>query len=349
MKKKMKTATTVLVVPLLVLIVAMLWWLGRGPQDAAVSDRLRAEGQDTAPVAAPLRLALVPERDIFAQRKRHRALADYLSLHLRRPVKLFTLNTYQGVLEDFAEQEVDGAFLGSMVAVLAHDRLGARVLVKPEYEGGVSTYHGVVFVREDSPITSPKELAGKSIAAVRATTAGHLFPFYLLVDQGMLRPDNDWRPPVDLRWVGTHDDVIREVVEGRADAGAAKNLRLDAYETANPGQAVRRLATSEPVPTNALVVRRDLEPALVSQLEATLLAMAETPDGQSTLARFGAERFLRCSIHEYRAIYEMVEPLEPAWEKLGVAGPPPKRIMNGPAARPDGGDVSGQTTALQGK
>src|SRR4051812_10682421 len=95
---------------------------------------------DASASAASLRIGLIPERDIFAQRARYRALADYLAARLGRPVELVTLNSYENILRDFADRQVDAAFLGSLVAVLAADRLDVRILVKSELPDGATTY-----------------------------------------------------------------------------------------------------------------------------------------------------------------------------------------------------------------
>ena len=300
------------------LIAAAVVWLIRMP---AAPDRLPPMPPDNGQQQDALRLGLIPERDIFAQRLRYQALAEHLSDRLERPIVLVTLNTYEGVLKDFEEKQIDGAFLGSMVAVLAHDRLGAQILVKPQNAEGVSVYRGVIVVRRDSPITSIEDLAGRSVAMVRTTTAGNLFPVSLMLRHGLL----DARQPPQFRWVGTHDQVIAELMAGRVDAGAVKDLRLDAFERANAPPKLVRLAVSEPVPNNALVVRADVDPALRERLEQALLTMHENGVGREALAAFGAGRFLTCRIEQYKAIYDMADQLGPAWQQLGVSGPAPRR------------------------
>ena len=163
------------VVLLLVLVVAVLAWIGGDPVPAPRIGQAAASSGELS-TSSTLTLGLVPERDIFDQRHRYRQLADHLAQELHRPVRLVTLNTYEAVLLDLAEGEIDGAFLGSMVAVLAHDRLGVRLVAKPVYENDVSTYRGVLFVPGSSPLTTIQDLRGRSLAMVRTTTAGHLFP-----------------------------------------------------------------------------------------------------------------------------------------------------------------------------
>jgi phosphonate transport system substrate-binding protein len=315
----MKLLWVVLIVVLAGLVVSLIAWLGSMPVHRE-NEKLVVQPPAAAEKPA-FHIGLVPERDIFQLRKRYQVLTGYLGKRLGRPVDVVTVNTYQAVLQDFAEHKIDAAFLGSLVAVLTVDRLGARVLVKPVDEAGVSTYRGVIFVRPDSPIQRIEDLADRSVAMVKTTYAGDLFPIW-----EMHRTDiNHGATPPRKVWVGTHDDVISETLSGRVEAGAAKNLRLEAFETTHPDAKLRRLATSLPVPNNAFVVRADLGEAFAAQLGDVMLAMDKDPEGAKALAGFGAVRFVPCGMEEYAPIYDMVEGLGDHWDRLGIDGPPPKR------------------------
>jgi ABC-type phosphate/phosphonate transport system substrate-binding protein len=170
----MRIAWIILTGVLVLLAIGAAVWLSRVPPEGRPED----EAAEPAGQGPALRVGLIPERDIFAQRARYRALADYLAERLNRPVELVTNNTYEGVLDDFAADRVDAAFLGSFVAVLAMDRHDVRVVLKPELPGGVTTYRGVILVRPDSAIESIDDLGGCSMAMVKATTAGDLFPVF---------------------------------------------------------------------------------------------------------------------------------------------------------------------------
>ena len=313
---RMRISMTVLSVTLLVLLVAMLTWLSRVP-DGGV-DSGGSTGVKASAGAMPLRLGIIPERDIFEQRRRYRVLADYLSEKLDRHVTLVTSSSYHGALKDMAEGRTDAAFMGSMVAALTLDQIQARVLVKPQTADGVSTYRGVIFVREDSPIQGLHDMSGRSIAMVRTTTAGHLFPVFALNEHGLLDGDD----AVIMRWVGTHDQAIQEVEHGRVDVGAAKDLRIDAYEKENPMARFRRLAIGEAVPNNALLVRRDMEEAFVQQLKQVLLEMDLHESGRQVLLDFGALRFVPCAPDEYQSVYDMTERLGPGWGQIGQSTEP---------------------------
>lgn len=300
---------------LVALIIALVFWLGAMPPAAP-----QAVALPPAPEGPVLRIGLVPERDIFDLRRRHKAVTGYLSARLNRPVETITVSTYANILQDFADRKIDAAFMGSLVTVLAVDRQKAEVLVKPVREDGRSTYHGVIFVKEGSPIQRVEDLGGRSIAMTRTTLAGHLFPMSRLFQAGVF----DAQPP-RIVWVGSHDNAITETFAGRVDAGAAMDLRLDAYEAAHPGVRFRRLAQSAEVPHDAVVVRGDLAPTVGQALKEALLTMDKDPEGAKALAVFGATRYAPCSIAEYGPVYDMIEGLGGRWDQMGLEGPPPKR------------------------
>ena len=316
----MKLIWVILTVVLVVLLAGLGVWVLRMPPGEDAGGRV-AVGPPAAPGKEALRIGLVPERDIFQLRKRYLVLTGYLAGKLGRPVEVVTVNTYQAVMQDFAERKVDAAFLGSFVAVLTVDRQNAQVLVKPVAEGGVSTYRGVLIVPEGSPVRRVADLGGRSVAMVKTTAAGDLFPIWAMHEAGLLKS----AAPPRLVWVGTHDDVILETLAGRVDAGAVKNLRLDAYEATHRDMKICRLATSDEVPNDALVVRGDLGPTLGAELRDALLAMDTDPEGVRALKGFGAIRFVPCGLDEFAAIYRMVEALGDQWERLGIDGPPPRK------------------------
>jgi len=313
MKDSIRIYWLMLAATVVTLTVCGLIWLASSESSAPVEP---VDPVEQAPGPAALRIGLIPERNIFEQRRRYRALADYLVSRLNAPVELVTESSYLGMLADFEDDRVDVAFLGSLVATMAMRQHDARVVLKPELAGSVTTYHGVLFVRGDSSIQTIEDLAGQSIAMVKATTAADLFPTWTLSRHGML---DGAEPPV-VRWVGTHDDAVREVMAGRVDAGAAKNLRLDDYLAEHPEASVRRLEQGPEVPNNALIVSARLDPALVDQLVEILSTMHESEEGRATLEAFGARRFVPCSAEEYRAIDEMTQDLGDLWSGPGVGG-----------------------------
>ncbi|MEI8195581.1 MAG: phosphate/phosphite/phosphonate ABC transporter substrate-binding protein, partial [Phycisphaerae bacterium] len=307
----------ILLLLLVVLLVASAIWLGQMPNRGE-----NAMGPaDTTPKTI-LHLGLIPERDIYRQRIAYRALGDYLGAKLNCSVVLVTESTYRGVLDDFRDQQIDAAFLGSLVAVLAIDRFDAQVLVKTETKEGASSYHGVIFVPESSQIHNILELREHTLGAVRTTTAGALFPVHCLWDDNLLGTKYEPR----LVWMGTHDDVIQEVFAGKLDAGAVKNLRLDAYLRKHPELKIRRLAKSSEVPENSLVVGKNLSPETQERLRQALLGMNGDSAGRSVLEALDAGRFVACNLQEFKGLDDMIDAIRTNWSEVGIEGPAPRRL-----------------------
>lgn len=322
----MRWIRVILAGSLLLLLAAFLFWLGQRPTgDVGLQ-------QPSAASPGPektIRLGLIPERDIFQQREAYRGFCQWVGKRMGAKVELVTNSSYEGVLEDFANKNVDAAFLGSLVAMLAMDRQGAQVVVKSEGTDGRSTYAGVVFVADSSPVKSFAELRGQTLGAVKTTTAGPLFGVYLMTLRGMIEE----RDSPHFVWLGTHDDVIREVTAGRVDAGAVKDLRLDAYEKRHPELKFRRLAVSKRVPDNALVVRAAFESK--EALKDALLHMPDDAAGREALSALGLGRYVACEPGEYHPLCEMIDAIGPQWPELGIKGPAPqhKGASSSPATR----------------
>lgn len=257
---------------------------------------------------APQRLVigLVPEQNIFDQYDRYEALADYLSARSESEIELKVFRHYGRLIEAFESSSVDGGFLGSFAFALAHERYGVDPVARPVGPNESSTYYGLIFVRKDSGIRQYRDLMGKRFAFVDPlTTAGYLLPLEFFHDFGI----RDFRTVFsDSYFAGTHEDAILDVLDGRADVGAAKSsvfARLAAYDS-RVGSDLVFLAKSREVPENVLVLARHVDSETSAAVEAALLAMHEIEAGQGTLERFGASRFITTTLEDYAAVYDYV-------------------------------------------
>jgi phosphonate transport system substrate-binding protein len=253
--------------------------------------------------ARTLVIGLMPEENIFREVERYQPLADYLGEKIDARVDLKVLSRYGHVTDTFKMEHLDGAFFGSFAYVLAHAKMGVTVLARPESPAGVSRYRGLVFVRRDSGITRPLELRGRRFAFVdRATMAGYLLPLDVFRQAGV----------TDLRhflgeayFAGTHEAAIEDVLDGKADAGAAKSSVFERLNARDP-RVMRDLAiiaSSPEVPENALALRGDLDQRLRDEVFRALVEMHEDPEGQQVLAAFGARRFVATTDGDYEVIY----------------------------------------------
>ncbi len=249
-------------------------------------------------------IGLIPEHNIFSQKERYKPLAAYLTKKIRLKVELAILPRYGNIIDNFTAGGLDGAFFGSFTAALAHKKMNIDALARPEYSNGVSSYHGLIFVRKDSGIRSVSDMRGKRFVFVdKATTAGWLLPMYYfkthsIQDSGTLLKET--------YFAGTHEGAIYDVLDKKADIGAAKNtvfVRL-ADTDLRVSQELLILAKSPDVPANALCVRKDLDDTLKTNLKETLLNMDQDQEGKEVLKGFGAIRFVATSEADYAPVFE---------------------------------------------
>jgi phosphonate transport system substrate-binding protein len=182
-----------------------------------------------------------------------------------------------------------------------------EVIARPVAQDNTSTYHGLIFVRNDSRIRTARDMKGKRFAFVdKATTAGYLLPLKYFRDNGI----QNYRGYLKETWfTGTHEGAILDVLNGKADIGAAKNTVFARVAKAEPriGKELVVLARSPDVPENALALRGDIDPPLRSALKETLLKMHLDPDGKTVLKRFDAQRFIETTNEEYAVVVKYAE------------------------------------------
>jgi phosphonate transport system substrate-binding protein len=251
-----------------------------------------------------LRIGLIPEQNIFKQLERYQPLAGYLSRKVGAKIKLKILPRYGNIIDNFQSEKLDGAFFGSFTYALAHAKIGVSAVARPLALDNTSTYYGVIFIRRDSGIRTIKDMKGKRFAFVdKATTAGYLLPLEFFYEGGVKDYKTYFK---ETYFTGTHQDTIYDVLNKRADAGAAKNTiyyRL-AREDPRIGMELKILTRSPDVPENGLAMRRDLDGSLKKQFKEVLLGMHDDPMGKEILKQFGAIRFIETTEEDYRAVYE---------------------------------------------
>ena len=251
-----------------------------------------------------LTIGLIPEQDIFIQKKRYKPLLGFLSKELGVPIEIKILSRYGNIIDNFNDLGLDGAFFGSFTGAMAIQKLGVEPLARPQYIGGASTYYGMVFVKKGSGIRTAEDMRGKQLVVVdRATTAGYLLPLAYFKSLG-IEDYKIWFE--EYYFSGTHEDAINDVLNGRADIGAAKNTvfyRM-AAENKQVSKELEILATSPYVPANGLAVRNDLPEELKKNLQRLLLDMHKNSQGREVLDGLTIEKFIETSEADYQPVLD---------------------------------------------
>ena len=259
------------------------------------------------PATEKLLIGLIPEQNLFKQMERYEPLGEYLSRKTGAKISFKVLSRYGNIVDSFKSSGMDGAFFGSFTYTLAHAKAGVEVLARPVALDNTSTYYGMIFVRKDSGIRTARDMKGKRFAFVdRATTAGYLLPLDYFHEHGI----SDYRHYLkEVYFTGTHEDAIHDVLDRKADIGAAKNTVFQRLAVEDP-RILKELVVldrSPDVPENALALRKDIDPSMRNVLKESLLTMHQDPDGKKVLERFGALKFIETTNKDYAVVLKYAE------------------------------------------
>lgn len=269
-----------------VLVAAVLGCAGhRGSPDAGTS---ASPAADACPAASRIpdrvRFGLVGFWGTRTQEEAFQPVARFLSARLGLDVDLVAASRYDELTEWISRGSVDIALVPPLAYVKARDRIACLHLLRTMVVGGTAHYSGYIVVRDESPITRARDLAGRRLAFVEPSSAsGYLFARHFLEGEG-IGPD---RNLAGTAFLGSHEAVIRAVLSGDADAGAtfqgavqrARQLGVDT-------SSLRILAITGRIPLDALVATPDLDLGWIARLDETLDQLNTAhPEGRVALAR----------------------------------------------------------------
>jgi len=204
----------------------------------------------------------------------YQPLATYLSERLQRPVKLRTVDTWEGLAKSLANGETDMALMGPWGYVLADQYADARVISTILYRGKPQ-YHALIITHPDSGITSIADLLGP--AGTRATfafgdkgsTSGYLIPLTFFL-QNNVDPETHFSRVLHTK----HQAIEMQVTSGRITAGADYDRNRNAMIAQGliRAQDSRVIWQSPPLPNDAFAVSARLfkDQALVKALQSAL-------------------------------------------------------------------------------
>jgi ABC-type phosphate/phosphonate transport system substrate-binding protein len=151
------------------------------------------------------------------------------------------------------------------------------------------------------------------VLALGSRDSGHaaILPAFFLRQQGLVE-GRDYRTLRFNTDVGKHGDtgtseldVLRAVLDGRADAGAVGSPFWSSIraETLVPAGALQAVWTSPPYSHCMFTARVDLEPILQERFVAALLRMSfDNPAHRPTLEAEGLKRWIAADIEGYGAL-----------------------------------------------
>jgi len=208
-------------------------------------------------------------------------LMTYLSDSIGQKVVLYIAKDYGELRTQMEAGAVDIGSLSPFAYVDAVRGGKIRIIAQSIIDGS-GTYRGVIVARKDSGLKALADLKGKRVAFVDPKSAsGYMYPRAMLIEMGMA-PESYFKQTI---FTGGHDKVIASVLEGRADAGAIYEGALDIAkaEGVETGNLVT-LASTDPIPHDAVTVRTGLDEALAKRIQSALVDLDKSEAGRRVIA-----------------------------------------------------------------
>lgn len=221
---------------------------------------------------APLRFAVGPFQPTPGDTRRaYEPFFAHLAAALGRPFELQVTTDWAGIAVALSTAQADCAWMGPWGYVLAKDRGGAEALATVLYQGR-PTYHAIILGRPDLAIARfPEDARGLSISFADAgSTSGWLVPHHWFATRGI-----DPRTYFRYRDGSSHAANVIAVASGQVDLATDFDRNLAAMIAAGrvrEGQ-VKVVWRSDPLPNDALAVRRDLDAGVKAALRDAALAI----------------------------------------------------------------------------
>jgi phosphonate transport system substrate-binding protein len=217
--------------------------------------------------------------------------------------------------------DVDLYFDSPYPVLVISDETGATPILR-RFRFGVPQYHSVFFVPQDSEIESLDDLRGQMVAFEEAfSTSGYMLPLSFLIEQQMnpvlkSSPENEVATDEVGYVFSTADDTtVQWVVSGIVPAGVVDNVTFSRLPEETQAQ-LKIVAATEDVPRQMVLVRPDMDAALVEAIRTALLQMDESEEGRAALESFQTTEFAEfeegaeAALARMRTLYDLVQQSE---------------------------------------
>jgi phosphate/phosphite/phosphonate ABC transporter binding protein len=211
-------------------------------------------------------------------------LADWVGARAGVGLTARVATSYEELARLIREEAVDVAWLPPIVFVYL-EREGVAVPLVSNWRAGLASYHAALVVRTNARIHTLQSLRGARAAWVDPHSAsGYVLPRIQLIALGV----DPRQVLAEESFVGSHEAVIRALMEDRADVGATyanvneAGVAVRGGWTDVPGgaEAVRVLTTFGTIPGDLVAARASLAPDIADAISSALIAAG----GDVTLA-----------------------------------------------------------------
>ncbi|MBF0153963.1 MAG: phosphate/phosphite/phosphonate ABC transporter substrate-binding protein [Magnetococcales bacterium] len=228
-----------------------------------------------------IRFGAMPYLNSLELVERFTPVLQYLEKRLEQPIKMEIPPNFRILIDQLGKNELDFVFFGPVPYLRLLEEYGAKPILAMEELGGKRSYHGVVFVRQESSIQKLADLAGKRFAfGDPDSTMNHSLPKMMLFHAGVPLKDL-----AEFKFVGNNQNVVLSVLMGNHDAAGVKE---DVYEKYAP-RGLRVIARSPPVPNLLFVAGSHMPREWVERMQQAMTTLHQTPEGMAALKKYNPD------------------------------------------------------------
>jgi phosphonate transport system substrate-binding protein len=246
-----------------------------------------------AVAAQEINFGIIATDSASAQRERWEPFFRDMEKKTGLKVRSFYAPDYAGVIEAMRFNKVQVAWYGNKAAMEAVDRSNGEIFAQLMYADGTFGYHGLLITHKDSPYNTVEDVFrnSKNInfgIGDPNSTSGFLVPTFYLFAQNKV----DHRTAFKTVRNASHGANIQAILAKQLDVATNNTEDMGKLEATRPDLAsqIRILWRSPLIPSDPLVWRKDLDPAVRERIRSFVLGYAKTD---------AAEREILKNIYNY--------------------------------------------------
>ena len=252
----------------------------------------------------PLVLAFIPQENPEKLIGDIEIIIEYLQKEMGIAVKGYVTQDHAAAVEALRNGEADISFMGGLPYVLAHEIIGAEVILSEVYRGS-PTYRARIFVLRDSGIEKVEDLKGKSIAfADPISESGFIYPLEIMVEAGLLKRGDDPKEVFsNVYFAGGYQQAIQALANGLVDAAGVSQF-ADLLLTPEQLPKITWIAESKPIPSHLVCVRKGLDKERVDAFKQAMLKLNQPENKHLLKYVYSPDGYIEASHSDYTSVEE---------------------------------------------
>jgi len=230
----------------------------------------------------------------------------WLATQLGARPEVTAVDSWGGISVALGSDQLDVAWMGPFGYVLANARSGAEAIATAKYDGR-PVYHAIVVAQPSLVVnTWPDDVKGRSISfAEVSSTSGWLVPTYWLRQRG-IDPKTYFRYSEGASHAANELAVASGQVDLATDFDRNRRAMIETGKL-EPG-ATKVVWTSDPLPNDAIGVRKGLDPTLAARIRDTIVAL--TPEQAASVLPRHYDGFVPATNDSYKPIRDAAVALD---------------------------------------